>query len=141
MPLLARTTLVLHQDTVDDPGERIQLWAHRPPAPPLPGRHRKRQHLRYRPRADPITPRRFPPAHALDLNRITNLSIELHALRPRPLSLADKGHLLPDFYSGATGQPGHFSEGFLLRRLHIVAEHRRSYSRGETIYDPWHYVP
>ena len=23
----------------------------------------------------------------------------------------------------------------------IVAEHRRSYSRGETIYDPWHYVP
>ena len=23
----------------------------------------------------------------------------------------------------------------------VVAEHRRSYSRGETIYDPWHYVP
>jgi hypothetical protein len=23
----------------------------------------------------------------------------------------------------------------------IVAEHRRSFSRGETIYDPWHYVP
>ena len=23
----------------------------------------------------------------------------------------------------------------------IVAEHRRSYGRGETIYDPWHYVP
>jgi len=23
----------------------------------------------------------------------------------------------------------------------IVAEHRRSYSRGETVYDPWHYVP
>ena len=23
----------------------------------------------------------------------------------------------------------------------LVAEHRRSYSRGETIYDPWHYVP
>ena len=23
----------------------------------------------------------------------------------------------------------------------IVPEHRRSYSRGETIYDPWHYVP
>jgi hypothetical protein len=23
----------------------------------------------------------------------------------------------------------------------LVAEHRRSYGRGETIYDPWHYVP
>ena len=23
----------------------------------------------------------------------------------------------------------------------VVAEHRRSYSRGETIYNPWHYVP
>jgi len=23
----------------------------------------------------------------------------------------------------------------------IVAEHRRSYGRGETVYDPWHYVP
>jgi len=22
-----------------------------------------------------------------------------------------------------------------------VAEHRRSYGRGETVYDPWHYVP
>src|SRR5215467_14865927 len=36
---------------------------------------------------------------------------------PRPLPLSDKGHLLPDFYSGATGLPGRFSsEGFLLRR-------------------------
>ena len=23
----------------------------------------------------------------------------------------------------------------------VVAEHRRSFGRGETIYDPWHYVP
>src|SRR5215831_18999896 len=37
---------------------------------------------------------------------------------PRPLPLSDKGHLLPDFYSGATGLPGRFSsEGFALRRL------------------------
>jgi len=54
------------------------------------------------PSSDPITPRRFPPARALDLNRITNLSIELHALHSPALSLTDKGHLLPDFYSGAT---------------------------------------
>src|SRR5271170_8403530 len=43
---------------------------------------------------------------------------------PRPSSLAlcrigGKGYLLPDFYSGATGRPGRFSEGLLLRRLHI----------------------
>src|SRR5271170_2049107 len=42
---------------------------------------------------------------------------------PRPSSLAlcrieGKGYLLPDFYSGATGRPGRFSEGLLLRRLH-----------------------
>jgi hypothetical protein len=35
---------------------------------------------------------------------------------PRPLPLADKGHLLPEFYSGATGLPVRFSEGFSLRR-------------------------
>jgi hypothetical protein len=40
---------------------------------------------------------------------------------PRPLSLSDKGHLLPDFYSGATGPPGRFSGGFLLRRLQLEA--------------------
>src|SRR6266498_3670797 len=41
---------------------------------------------------------------------------------PRPSSPAlcrfeAKGYLLPDFYSGATGIPGRFSEGLLLRRL------------------------
>src|SRR5450759_2824303 len=30
-----------------------------------------------------------------------------------------KGYLLPDDYSGATGIPGRFSEGLLLRRLHL----------------------
>src|SRR5450756_715801 len=44
---------------------------------------------------------------------------------PRPSSPAlcqsdAKGYLLPDFYSGATGIPGRFSEGLLLRRLHDV---------------------
>src|SRR5450759_481737 len=41
---------------------------------------------------------------------------------PRPSSPAlcqsdAKGYLLPDYYSGATGIPGRFSEGLLLRRL------------------------
>src|ERR1035437_10085726 len=42
---------------------------------------------------------------------------------PRPSSPAlcqsdAKGYLLLDYYSGATGIPGRFSEGLLLRRLH-----------------------
>ncbi len=32
------------------------------------------------------------------------------------------GYLLLDFYSGATGLPGRFSEGFLLRRFHVHIE-------------------
>jgi hypothetical protein len=76
MPLLPRPPLILQQDLVDDTGERIQLGTHRRPAPPVLGWHRKRQHLRYRPRVDPKTPRRFPPAHNFNLNRKTNLSPE-----------------------------------------------------------------
>src|SRR5450830_1258614 len=30
-----------------------------------------------------------------------------------------KGNLLPDYYSGATGIPGRFSEGLLLRRFQL----------------------
>ena len=40
----------------------------------------------------------------------------------RALPLSDKGHLLPDFYSGATGLPGRFSEGVLLRRFQGSSE-------------------
>src|SRR5271154_2853933 len=35
-----------------------------------------------------------------------------------------KGHLLPDLYSGATGIPGRFSEGLLLRRLQLGSPNR-----------------
>ena len=35
-----------------------------------------------RPRGDPITPRRFPPAQTFNLNRVTYPSIELHAIHP-----------------------------------------------------------
>ena len=72
-------------------------------------RHRKRQHLGYRPRVDPKTPRRLPPAHTFNLNRKTNPSVKLHALHPPAPAAADKGHLLPDFYSGPTGLPGRFT--------------------------------
>jgi len=30
---------------------------------------------------------------------------------------------------------------FGVEKWWIVAEHRRSFGRGETVYDPWHYVP
>ena len=82
VPLLLRPSFIRRQDRVDDPGKRVQLRTRRRPAPPVPGRHRKRQHLRHRPRVDPKTTRRFPPAHSFNLNRITNLSVKLHALHP-----------------------------------------------------------
>src|SRR5664279_3004910 len=48
---------------------------------------------------------------------------------PRPSSPAlcqsdAKGYLLPDYYSGATGIPGRFSEGLLLRRLQAGQQNR-----------------
>src|SRR5216683_1421333 len=49
---------------------------------PVPRWHRKRQHLRDRPRVDPKTSRRFPPAHTFNLNRKPYLSVKLHTLHP-----------------------------------------------------------
>jgi hypothetical protein len=40
------------------------------------------------------------------------------------------GLLLPDFYSGATGLSGRFSEGFSLRRLHTRERAQLNYSCG-----------
>ena len=37
----------------------------------------------------------------------------------QPFTITAKSFPLPDFYSGATGQSGRFSEGFFLRRLHF----------------------
>ena len=125
MPLLSRPTFIRRQDPVDDPSIRIQLRTRRRSAPPVPGGHRKRQHLRYRPRVDPKAPRRFPPAHTFNLNRKTNLSVKLHALHPSAPAAFRQRPSLPDFYSGATGLSGRFSEGFLLRRLHLSAHARK----------------
>jgi hypothetical protein len=38
---------------------------------------------------------------------------------PAPCRLTARGYLLPDFYSGATGQSGRFIEGVCLRRLQV----------------------
>jgi hypothetical protein len=47
--------------------------------------------------------------------------------------------------AGAVGRPVEihaYADRIVIRQDgRIVGEHRRSYSRGETIYDPWHYVP
>src|SRR5207237_4026000 len=117
MPLLPRPARIRRQDTVDDPGERVELRTRRRSAPPIPGRYRKRQHLGYCPRVDPKLPRRFPAAQTLDLYRVTNPPIKLNHLHPPPSAITPKGYLLPEFYSGATGLTGRFNEGFLLRRL------------------------
>src|SRR4051794_14009805 len=36
---------------------------------------------------------------------------------PQPFALITKSFLPPEFYSGATGLPGYFTEGFCLRRV------------------------
>jgi transposase len=47
--------------------------------------------------------------------------------------------------AGAVGRPVEvhaYADRLVIRQEgRIVAEHRRSFGRGETIYDPWHYVP
>ena len=99
VPLLRRPALILFQDLVDDPHERIQLRTRRRPAAPVSRRHRERQHLRYRPRVDAKPTRRLAPADPLDLNRVANPRIQLHALHPPALcaqrkELLDAGILL-----------------------------------------------
>src|SRR4051812_46923553 len=42
MPLLLWSRFILQQDLVDNGGERVELRPRRRPAPPVPGRHRKR---------------------------------------------------------------------------------------------------
>src|SRR5205085_668048 len=112
MPLFPRPALILRHDTVDDPGEWVELRTRRWSPPPVPRRNRKRQHLGYCPRIDPKLPRRFPSAQTLDLYGVPNPSIKLHYLHPPPSAITPKGYLLPEFYSGATGLTGRFMRDF-----------------------------
>src|SRR3954466_12994275 len=128
VPLLRRTALVLLQDLIDDRHKSIQLGPLRGVAPPIPRRHRERQHLRHRARIDAKPARRLTPAEPLDLNRVADLPIQLHKLHPQPSAFNTESVLLLEFYSGAAGPPGRFSEGFLLRRLQSCAP--RGLSRG-----------
>src|SRR3954471_8554000 len=76
----------------------------------------------HRPRVDAKPARRLPPTDPFNLNRVANLSIQLHELHPQPSAFTAESFLLLEFYSGAAGPPGRFSEGFLLRRLHLPKE-------------------
>ena len=82
MPLLRRTALVVFQDLVDEPDERIQLRPLRRHAAPIPWRNREHQHLGHRPRIDPEPPSRLPIAQTLDPDRVTNPPVKLHDLHP-----------------------------------------------------------
>jgi hypothetical protein len=93
--LLLGNTFVVTQDLVDDRDERIE------PRPHIAMRHGEHHHLADSPGIDPEPPRRRPLAQPLDLNRISNLRVELHLLHPPPS--AERG----------TGLP---AAGFLLRR-------------------------
>jgi hypothetical protein len=82
MLLLGRLFLILGQDPIDDPDERIQLRPRQRSAPPVSRRHRERQHLRHRPRIDPESPRCFAPAQSLNVNRSPHLPVQFHAFHP-----------------------------------------------------------
>ena len=91
---------------------------HRRTAAPVTGRHRKRQHLRYRPWVYPETPRRLTSADPLDPDRVANPPIQFRNLhRHQTLRAQRKELALTEFYSGAAGLPDRLSEGVSLRRL------------------------
>src|SRR5258705_1331479 len=100
--LLLGNTFVVTQDLVDDGDERIEPRPHRWLRAHVARRHGEHHHLADSPGIDPEPPRRRPLAQPLDLNRISNLRVELHPLHPRPLPNAAQGFQLPEFYSGAT---------------------------------------
>src|SRR5271156_1501360 len=59
----------------------------------------------------------------------------LSSLRLQPSGAED--YLLPDFYSGAAGLSGRFSEGFFHRRLHIALRSRHARMIGKATSSSW----
>src|SRR3954471_22149996 len=110
MLLLPRARLVVPENALDHCNKWIKLRLPRRLLAHVTRRHRELHHLVHGPRIDPKPACRCPLAQALNPNRMSHLQIEIDVLVPRPL-LNAKGHLLPDFYSGATGLSGRLSEG------------------------------
>jgi hypothetical protein len=114
VPLLLRPLFVLVHDTVDDTGEGIQLRTDRRPPPDITRWNRIAQHLPDRARIDPKAASRFALAQPLYHYRVPHPRIQFHSLHPPPFAEIRKGLSLTDFYAGATGLSGRFSEGLLL---------------------------
>jgi len=86
VPLLRRPNAIVCQDPVDNTNERIQFGSRRRTAPPVAGRHRKRQHLCNRSRIYPKPTRCLTPTDPLDPNRVAEPAIQIHELHsPSPL--------------------------------------------------------
>src|SRR6202521_2528107 len=118
MLLLLRSRLVVSENAVDHWNKSIKLRLCRRLLAHVTRRHRELHHLVHGPRIDPKPTGRRPLAQPLNPNCMPHLQIEIHVLHPPPSAESKaKGYWLPDFYSGATGIPGRFSEGLLLRRL------------------------
>jgi hypothetical protein len=64
---------------------------------------------------------------------------------PNPLLLMSASQLVSTEAPAASARPVEihaYADRIVIRQDgRIVAEHPRSYGRGETIYHPWHYVP
>ena len=73
--LLAMDRPVLHQNTINDIREWVQLRAFRRLAAPIAWRNRMRQYLGYCLAVDPKPPGRFPTAQSLAMTRQPNTPI------------------------------------------------------------------
>ena len=123
VPLLLRTVLIVAQDLIDDPRERIQLRAADRLHAAIPGRQPVAQHLAYRLPREPEAPRRRPLAQPLDVNAAPHLRIELHSIHPSCVPQNTLGMLGgPLKRSGVPPPSGGFQPPiyglFLLRRSH-----------------------
>lgn len=90
MALLAIPALILHQPSVDDLGEAIQLGPSGLGLAPVSRRQRKAQHLPDTVARNPKLPRRFSPTHAAP-TRQTDLPIQIQGENTPALPVARKG--------------------------------------------------
>jgi len=86
VPLLLWNQFVRLEDLIDNPGKTIQLRAPDHFVAPVTRRDRKHQHLLNSATVDPENTRRFPTAHAINKNSVTNAPIQIHVLQSRPPS-------------------------------------------------------
>src|SRR5271155_4927072 len=84
MLLFPRARLVVEENPVDHRDERIKLRLGRRLCAHVTRRRRELHHLGDRARVDSNPLRRRPVAQPLDLNRVANAPIKLHALHPPP---------------------------------------------------------